>query len=192
MVELAGAANVVHWAVYEDGARIGHRRWIEALGRDAAARAALSATLRSAAWPAYLWETPALVPDDDATLAEMALTPSPALERARPDPVAFAEAFRTPAPVVTFANLSGDAMLIAPHPAHAGDAPHLAAFVRDAPAAVIDALWIAVSRAVATWLATRRAPVWLSTSGLAVPWLHVRLDRAPKYYAYRAYAAMNP
>jgi hypothetical protein len=30
---------------------------------------------------------------------------------------------------------------------------------------------------------------WISTSGLGVPWVHVRLDRYPKYYQYGPYAA---
>ena len=29
--------------------------------------------------------------------------------------------------------------------------------------------------------------VWLSTSGLGVPWLHVRLDSEPKYYTWTEY-----
>jgi len=28
---------------------------------------------------------------------------------------------------------------------------------------------------------------WLSTSGLGIPWLHVRLDSRPKYYQYEGY-----
>jgi hypothetical protein len=31
------------------------------------------------------------------------------------------------------------------------------------------------------------ARVWMSTSGMGVSWLHVRLDRAPKYYTYLPY-----
>jgi hypothetical protein len=30
-------------------------------------------------------------------------------------------------------------------------------------------------------------PVWLSTAGGAVSWLHVRLDDRPKYYHYAMY-----
>mmetsp|Transcript_9405 Transcript_9405/g.21189 ORF Transcript_9405/g.21189 Transcript_9405/m.21189 type:complete len:541 (+) Transcript_9405:444-2066(+) len=30
-------------------------------------------------------------------------------------------------------------------------------------------------------------PVWLSTSGMGVPWLHVRLDSSPKYYTYHGF-----
>jgi hypothetical protein len=31
-------------------------------------------------------------------------------------------------------------------------------------------------------------PTWLSTAGLGVIWLHLRLDSRPKYYSYRPYA----
>jgi hypothetical protein len=31
-------------------------------------------------------------------------------------------------------------------------------------------------------------PVWFSTSGMGVAWLHFRLDQRPKYYTYRAFA----
>ena len=30
-------------------------------------------------------------------------------------------------------------------------------------------------------------PVWLSTAGGGVAWLHVRLDDRPKYYSYAPY-----
>jgi hypothetical protein len=31
------------------------------------------------------------------------------------------------------------------------------------------------------------APVWVSTAGMGVSWLHVRLDNRPKYYGYKPY-----
>ncbi len=31
------------------------------------------------------------------------------------------------------------------------------------------------------------APMWLSTAGAGVPWLHVRLEDRPKYYGHAAY-----
>jgi hypothetical protein len=40
---------------------------------------------------------------------------------------------------------------------------------------------------VAAWLETRPLPLWVSTSGLAVPWLHLRLDARPKYYGFEPY-----
>ena len=59
---------------------------------------------------------------------------------------------------------------------------HLAAFVRHAPDAQRHALWQSVGESM-----TRRVgakPVWLSTAGAGVSWLHVRLEDQPKYYRF--------
>jgi hypothetical protein len=32
------------------------------------------------------------------------------------------------------------------------------------------------------------SPLWLSTAGMGVSWLHLRLDSRPKYYRHRSYA----
>jgi hypothetical protein len=31
-------------------------------------------------------------------------------------------------------------------------------------------------------------PIWLSTAGMGVAWLHIRLDERPKYYSHKPYA----
>jgi hypothetical protein len=171
------------------GQQCSHRAWIEALRNYADARRVLSDALRDAPFAAYFWETPALRHDHEDGPAEFVVVENTSLARARPDASAFAAVFDgTHSAVATFPNLAGDAVLVAPHPTHAPDSAHLAACVRSAPAAVVDTLWVAVATAVSEWLAARREPVWVSTSGLAVPWLHVRLDRAPKYYSHREYA----
>jgi hypothetical protein len=58
-------------------------------------------------------------------------------------------------------------------------------FVRQAPPEQIDALWRVVGEKMHSRLNDR--PVWLSTAGGGVAWLHVRLDDHPKYYHYREY-----
>lgn len=35
---------------------------------------------------------------------------------------------------------------------------------------------------------TDSKPVWLSTSGMGIPWLHMRLDQKPKYYSFEPFA----
>lgn len=51
-----------------------------------------------------------------------------------------------------------------------------------------DALLAQVAAAIhARWTERPDAPLWVSTSGLGVPWLHVRLDDAPKYYTHRPF-----
>lgn len=62
---------------------------------------------------------------------------------------------------------------------------HLAVFVRHGPSAQIHALWASIGPAVRQRLDER--PLWLSTAGSGVAWLHLRLDSRPKYCAYSPY-----
>ena len=62
---------------------------------------------------------------------------------------------------------------------------HLAAFVRGAPEAQRHALWQMVGESMARRIGAK--PVWLSTAGAGVSWLHVRLDDRPKYYGFGPY-----
>jgi hypothetical protein len=117
---------------------------------------------------------------------EFVLLDSPELVR-RPDPEAFAEHFAVAeASVAAFPNLAGDAIMVVPAPlAEPSAYAHLAAFVRLAPAAQQHALWQTVGEAMARRIGAR--PVWLSTAGAGVTWLHVRLDDRPKYYGFVPY-----
>jgi len=120
---------------------------------------------------------------------EFVVLDSPELERA-PEPGAFAAEFAaTPSgDVLAFANLGGDALLVVPRPlAPAPVYAQLGAFVRGAPVSQRAALWQAVGAAVGRRLGAK--PVWLSTAGAGVAWLHVRLDDRPKYYAFTPYRA---
>ena len=85
---------------------------------------------------------------------------------------------------MTFGNLSGDAELVVPTPMPKLDYPHLSAFVRSAPSEQQRALWAAVGLALTAWWLRTSEPVWTSTSGLGVSWLHIRLDQRPKYYTH--------
>jgi hypothetical protein len=83
-------------------------------------------------------------------------------------------------------NLGGDATLIVPREqADVACYPHLAAFVRGAPLTQQHDLLQKTGAALAQRL--RDTPIWVSTSGLGVSWLHVRLDSRPKYYTYTPY-----
>lgn len=94
-----------------------------------------------------------------------------------------------------FPNLGRDAMLVVPtqqprtHQSVYGD---LASFVRGAAQAQIGALWHQVRLTTLEALkGFPDVPVWLSTDGNGVPWLHVRLDFQPKYIKHRPYARVR-
>ena len=90
--------------------------------------------------------------------------------------------------VVVFSNLSGDATLVVPCPRTDAEAyGHLAAFVRQAPQDQVDAFWQMVAKTAQSKIG--KSPVWLSTAGGGVAWLHVRLDQRPKYYGHVPYRA---
>ena len=156
---------------------------------DDAFRAWFIGLLAAAPYPAYLWETPPLTRASAARAFEFALIDSPALAEVPADRRSFADPFAAAgreADVAVFANLGGDAVLVAPRPRTPDDAwPHLASFARTAPPDRQHAFWRTVAAAVANRLGD--SPLWLSTNGLGVAWLHVRLDTRPKYYAFAPY-----
>lgn len=157
-------------------------QWVTALRDEPQARAALNQTLAQAPFEAFFWESAPLARSTAQAPARQELLDASRLALVTPEPEPFAEHFVPGALVARFMSLGGDAILIAPAPltTHAAY-PHLAAFVRLAPAAQQDALWAEVGRAAAPRL-TQDAPRWLSTAGMGVSWLHVRLDTRPKYY----------
>lgn len=179
-------------ALGSDGAPLDRAGFLARLGADAdeGLRAALTRAVREAPWPALCWECPPVHAAADGRPAAFVLVESPALARSVADPGPFASAFRdrSARPFVDFPNLGRDARLVAPRPGVAGDATHLAAFLRSATDAVADQLWRAVAEAVRGARAEGPAPRWLSTAGLGVSWLHVRVDTVPKYYRYRTWA----
>ncbi len=160
-------------------------RWIG----DASFRSEFAEALRASRWDAFFFETPPVRLDTTDQPFECVLVDAPSFQGRTPNPNAFSTHFST-APVVSFPNLAGDAVLVVPCPRV--DPPvylHLAAFLRGAPDDQVDALWSAVGLAVKERLSTRS--MWLSTAGLGVFWLHVRLDPRPKYYKHVPYRRVD-
>lgn len=134
---------------------------------------------------AFRFETPAMTASRLDSMFECVVVADASLD-GRADPVPFTGFFRTDRDVVRFPNLGGDAIMVVPCP-RADEAVyvHFAAFLRGAPRPQQRELWREVSVAMSERLDER--PVWLSTAGGGVAWLHVRLDDRPKYYAHSPY-----
>ena len=153
---------------------------------NASFRAFWVAALAAVPFEAYCWECPPVHAGNADYDFECVFVSSPSLARMPADAGSFAEHFRADREVVTFGNLGGDALLVAPCPERIGtDFSHLASFTKTASAPVQHALWTEVGEALASRIGER--PVWLSTAGHGVAWLHVRLDSRPKYYRYAPY-----
>jgi hypothetical protein len=193
---LAGGDDA--FKVCRDGSPV---TWFEAAvllhssdARGAAFRSLLTESIASAPFHALFWETPPFGPASFRTRAfEFVLINAPALASARPDPRPFsaplARARAAGTAAATFTNLGGDAILVAPvqrADGSSGECAHLASFLRTASDTDVAALWRSVGVAVAA-RAEQDGATWVSTSGLGVSWLHVRLDSRPKYYQHRPY-----
>lgn len=173
-------------SVLRDGQPASFGELMAGLAADPAARAALAACLASAPFEAFFWEVAPMSTHTWQLPFECVVLPAPELARSGPDAHAFAEHFSPTESVVEFANLGGDASLIVPCPrAPASVYPHLAAFLRQAPPDQLDELFRSIGRATSECLTD--TPFWLSTSGSGVAWLHVRIDKRPKYYQYKPY-----
>lgn len=185
-------ARTHRYRVLRDGQPLSYSDAIAAWTSDAEFRRWYAELLAGSELPAYRWETPPVTSASaDAQPLEFVLLRSDALQR-RVDRQAFASHFRKGEPVVAFSNLSGDAELVVPAPTECDDAySHLAGFLRAAPPEQVDALWQATGRAMSRRLAAAERPVWLSTAGMGVAWLHIRLDRRPKYYGHAPYTKMR-
>lgn len=152
---------------------------------DASFRAFFSSLLANSPFSALRFETPPVSKETVSRTFEFVLLNDPGLA-AKPDAKTFAEHFDDGMDIVVFSNLGKDAILVVPCPkGPASDYGHLAAFLRSAPESQKQALWQEVAEAMIGRIGSK--PVWLSTAGAGVSWLHVRLDDRPKYYGYGPY-----
>lgn len=141
--------------------------------------------LAHASSDAFRWETPPLTSSHLDSIFEYVVVESNDLAR-RADASSFESHFGGEHLIVTFTNLGRDSVLVAPCPiSENDDVAHFAAFLRTAPTVQIRSLWQAIADAVTDQVG--QSPLWLSTAGAGVPWLHVRLDSRPKYYSYVPY-----
>lgn len=161
---------------------------LAALATDASFRAALSSWLANEPFAAFFWELPPLSLERVHEPFEFVVSDAPGLHRVIADTSPFREPLGVAGAdgIAEFENLGGDAWLITPEPrGEQASYAHLASFVRGAPEAQRDALFQRLGEAAQHRLSQR--PLWISTSGLGVYWLHVRLDTWPKYYQYGPY-----
>lgn len=149
--------------------------------------------------PGYFFECRPFASRDAHVPFEFVIVRADQLTRATndPDTSAFREHFSRRLPFATFENVGKDATLVSVNPDlrreddgisnndNNNNYAHLREFVVNAPPWASRDIWIEVSRAALARSARfPDLPIWISTSGLGVYWIHVRIDSLPKYYSY--------
>ena len=144
--------------------------------------------LSDISYAAYKWETPCVDSFWFNRPFEFVVLNAPSLDRPE-DPTAFQDQFAMAGDgqaIIEFPNIGRNAVLVAPTPSGAAvNHCHLASFIRTCSASNETLLWKQVGLSMLDRVSS--TPVWLSTAGGGVAWLHVRLDDRPKYYGYKAY-----
>ncbi|MEM1357043.1 MAG: hypothetical protein AAGF89_02540 [Bacteroidota bacterium] len=137
----------------------------------------------------FLWEHPPIGVNDLTKAYEFRLYPAASMQSLPADPNTFAKYFN-PSLAVHFPNLRKDADLVVPTPIsgiNISAYAHLAAFVSGAPQEQLVAFWRLVGERVMALISDD--PLYVSTHGFGVYWLHVRLEGRPKYFrtAYKSH-----
>lgn len=179
--------RVVKFSIDVGSAPVSYAEVLTRWEQDADFRRFFVGLLVASPFSAFRWETPPITLSTANRPFEFVLLDSPYLV-CKPDPSAFAQHFASAAPgaVIEFPNLGKDAIMVVPCPNDSSsDYGHLAAYLRNSSESQQHSLWELVGAAMNRRLSTK--PVWLSTAGGGVAWLHVRLDDQPKYYGFAPY-----
>lgn len=135
----------------------------------------------------FFWEHPPLFTEDLDNEYEVTLRKAKSFDRKKLNEDAFREHFEEGKEVVAFDNLGKSARLVVPVKIKEGETyKHLGAFLQNGSPSQIMSLFKETGIQIDKELRSGKQ-IWLSTAGLGVSWLHVRLDIYPKYYKTNKY-----
>ena len=192
----SGASFQRYQAFFEGGDKkktVSIQQWTQAMTDIEPFLQSFLGVLRQNPYQAFFFETRPVTSAEMATKPfEFVLVDAPDLYDfaiSRPDPHAFAEYFRQCTQACVFSSLNNDATLVAPKPPSNTDNlaiySHLADFCRKANSELVATTWkLAIQTYVQQVERQASRPLWFSTSGMGIAWLHFRIDQRPKYYTY--------
>jgi len=141
--------------------------------------------LKSSSFEAAAFETPCISKGTLKNPAEFVLVSHSELNRLKPDSVTFQKYYKDTL-ACSFLNLGKDAMLVVPTPGlEKQDYSHLMSFMRSAPEEQLDEFWALSAKSILDRVSVKAQ--WVSTAGLGVHWLHLRICDMPKYYRFKPY-----
>ena len=185
-IEIESTDKSLKFGILRDKSPISNMDFLELLQNSRPFRTFYNAFLADCGYKAFFWENKPLTNQTLKNDYECNIINSDFLASRSPDTQTFSQYFDENKHVVTFPNLGNDAELIAPCP-EGQDATytHIGNFVRRANPDQINELWQITGNETLQSIGSK--PKWLSTSGLGVFWLHIRIDTIPKYYQTEEY-----
>lgn len=169
--------------ISKNGTQLSTAEVLEGWSNDESFRSFYTTILKGNQYPAFFWENPPRTVKNINLPHEFVLVKGDRLLNIEPNREPFEDHFLPDLLVSTFKNLGGDAELIVPKPMDkTDDYAHLKKFIERAPDEQIDDFWKTVGNTYKSALCDD--PKWLSTAGLGVSWLHIRIDSVPKYYRH--------
>jgi hypothetical protein len=148
-----------------------------------------TATLLKHGGNGCFWEHPRLNQSTADQASECVITQTDAFSQRTANFRPFAQAVSPGKSISIFPNLSGNALLAVPNQSEESrfNGRDLISFLQTAPTDLVHGLWKAIGVETTTAIETEAPFHYLSTHGLGVLWLHVRLEKRPKYYHHRPY-----
>lgn len=184
--KIASTDTKVTFGIEQKGTAVSYRQFLDLLRNSSSFRSFYNQQLADSDFDAFLWENKAVSETTMSQPYEVTLLNNTFLANQSPDEHTFRPYFDTNKQVVIFPNLGKDAQLIAPCPHKSSSCyTHIGTFIRKAGTNQQDTMWRIVGEQMTNAIGDK--PRWLSTNGLGVFWLHIRIDRRPKYYQTEKY-----
>ena len=179
-------ANVEKYVIYQGSDRLTYKSFLDSMIESKEFRSQFLNSLRNSEFDAFRFETPGVNINNLNQDFEFVLVNCPALEK-EADLKAFSSYFsKAKDGVVSFPNLGKNAQLIVPSPISDNDCyAHIASFCRGAPLKQQHSFLETAAKFLSENISNK--PLWFSTAGMGVAWLHLRIDQRPKYYHYTDY-----
>jgi len=139
----------------------------------------------------YFWEHPPIKKETVNQDYEFVLVKADVFLRLSPHEDTFSQYFRKQPneSVISFPNIGRNAHLVVPAPqSESTNYIHIGHFFRADLLTQQSTFLQKVGKQMTMHINPN--PLWLSTSGLGVYWLHARLDQRPKYYTFKAYKTL--
>ena len=175
--------NVTKYQILKYEKVISFKDWIDQIKNEQSFIEFYIDILKNSKYKAYFWEVKPITKNKLNVPFEFVLVNSNILPTIKSDDSFFRTYFKDGLEVVSFSNLGGDAQLVVPTQiSDLKNYNHLASFMRNCQNNQIVKFWQKVGEIYEQQIGEEVK--WLSTAGLGVSWLHVRIDSRPKYYRF--------